>query len=79
MVLQCGLHIISKLRYDSKLFFPYEGTDNRRKYGERINPRHMPESTLVDSRTEGDILTQTYQTPALHESFAQSLNIVNIL
>ena len=79
MVLQCGLHIISKLRYDSKLFFPYEGTDNRRKYGERINPRHMPESTLVDSRTEGDILTQTYQTPALHESFAQSLNIVIIL
>ncbi len=69
MVLQCGLHIISKLRYDSKLFFPYKGSDKRRKYGERINPRHMPESTLVASSTEGDILTQTYQTPALHESW----------
>ena len=79
MVLQCGLHIISKLRYDSKLFFPYQGSDKRRKYGERINPRHMPESTLVNSSTEGDILTQTYQTPALHESFAQSLNVVIIL
>lgn len=79
MVLQCGLHIISKLRYDSKLFFPYQGSDKRRKYGERINPRHMPKSTLVDSSTEGAILTQTYQTPALHESFAQSLNIVIIL
>lgn len=79
MVLQCGLHIISKLRYDSKLFFPYQGSDKRRKYGERINPRHMPESTWVTSSTEGDILTQTYQTPALHESFAQPLNIVIIL
>ena len=79
MVLQCGLHIISKLRYDSKLFFPYTGTDKRRKYGERIKPRHMPESTLVASRTEGNILTQTYQTPALHESFAQPLNVVIIL
>ncbi len=79
MVRQCGLHIISKLRYDSKLFFPYQGTDNRCKYGERINPRHMPTSTLVDSITEGDILTQTYQTTALHELFAQPLNVVIIL
>ncbi|MEM9218533.1 MAG: transposase, partial [Cyanobacteria bacterium P01_F01_bin.150] len=79
MVRRCGLHIISKLRYDSKLFFPYQGDDKRRKYGERINPRHMPVSTLVDSSTEGDILTQTYQTTALHELFAHPLNVVIIL
>ena len=79
MVRQCGLHIISKLRYDSKLFLPYQGTDKRRKYGERINPRHMPEDRLVSSNTEGDILTQTYQSRALHECFAQAINVVIIL
>ncbi len=31
MVLQCGLHLVSKLRYDAALYFLYEGTDKRRK------------------------------------------------
>jgi hypothetical protein len=32
-VKQTGLHLISKLRHDSKLYFPYAG-----KYSERVSP-----------------------------------------
>ena len=71
MVRQCGLHIISKLRHDSQLFRPYEGTDKRRKYGERIHPKQMPPSTLVESVTDGAILTQTYHLKALSRTFGR--------
>ncbi|MFZ4701656.1 MAG: hypothetical protein ACOYMG_16535, partial [Candidatus Methylumidiphilus sp.] len=39
-VTQTGLHLISKLRHDSKLYLPYagdySGKGRRRKYGERL-------------------------------------------
>ena len=30
MVRQCSLHIISKLRHDAALYFPYDGPQNKR-------------------------------------------------
>jgi putative transposase len=38
MARRCGLHLISKLRHDGKLFLSYQGTDRRRKYGKSSIP-----------------------------------------
>jgi putative transposase len=76
---QLGLHLISKLRYDSALYLPYEGTDGRCKYGERINPRQMSEEFVQESSIEDGIRTEIYQVKALHKEFAQALNVVIML
>lgn len=82
MVLQCGLHLISKLRYDAALYFIYDGEQKRRgprrKYGQKINYRDIPEKYLVEENTEGDIQTRIYQAKMLHREFAQPLNVVII-
>ena len=38
MARQMGLHLVSKLRYDSALYLPYQGPNRQRKYGERLTP-----------------------------------------
>lgn len=82
MVLQCGLHLISKLRCDSALYFVYDGRQKRRgprrKYGEKIDYRNIPEKFLVEKRTEDGIETRIYQAQMLHRDFAQPLNVVII-
>ena len=79
MARQLNLHLISKLRYDSKLFLPYEGNDSRRQYGERINPRKIPEQYRVESSLEKGIRTDIYHLTAKHQSFASALNLVILL
>ena len=80
MVRQCDLHLISKLRCDSKLHFIYDGEQKkngrRKRYSERIDYRNIPEKYLVETRTEGDIEIRIYHTEMLHSDFAQSLNVV---
>jgi len=82
MVRQCGLHLVSKLRSDSALYFLYEGpqkkTGPRRKYGSKVDYKNIPEKYLESRKTEDGILTSIYQSQILHKSFAQVLNIVII-
>jgi putative transposase len=82
MVLQCDLHLISKLRHDSALYFCYDGKQKRkgrrRKYGQKIDYRKIPEKYLVEKSTEGHLETRIYQAPMLHKAFAQTLNVVII-
>ena len=82
MVLQCGLHLISKLRHDAALYFRYDGKQKRkgprRKYGQKIAYHHIPQKYLVERSTEGNIETCIYQAVMLHRGFAQALNIVII-
>lgn len=82
MVLQCGLHLISKLRCDAALHFRYDGPQKekgpRRKYGQKIDYGHIPNQYLVEKSTDGDIETHIYQAEMLHHEFAQSLNVVII-
>lgn len=82
MVLQCGLHLISKLRCDSALYFVYDGPQKsrgpRKKYGKKIDYRNIPEKYLVEKRTEDGIETRIYQAQMLHRDFAQPLNVVII-
>lgn len=84
VVRQAGsLHLISKLRHDSALFFPftgeYSGRGPRPKYGDRINFRQIAAKYLVKTTSERGIRTDIYQTVALHECFAQPLNVVVIV
>lgn len=82
MVLQCTLHLVSKLRSDAALYFPYEGRQKargpKRKYGSKIDYANIPAKYLVSQKTEKGIQTKIYQSKMLHKSFAQMLNVVII-
>jgi hypothetical protein len=80
MVRQTGLHLISKLRHDSALYFPYDGPYSGRgkpkKYGAKLNYGDIPEKYLKESKIEKDIETKIYQMKMWHKKFANLLNIV---
>lgn len=82
MVLQCGLHLISKLRYDAALFFVDEGKQKRKgprkKYGQKLNYRHIPQQYRVEKSIQDGLETCIYQAQMLHHEFAQILNVVII-
>ena len=82
MVLQCGLHLISKLRCDSALYFRYDGPQKkkgpRKKYGQKVDYGNIPVQYLVQKSTDGDIETHVYQAEMLHKEFAQPLNVAII-
>ncbi len=79
MARQIGLHLVSKLRYDSALYLPYQGPHRQRKYSEKINPRQMPEQFLCERYSDKDIQTEIYQAQVRHKEFAQLLNVVIIV
>ena len=82
MVIQCSLHLISKLRHDAALYFsyngPYSGKGPHKKYDDKVDYRNIPDKYLVETYIENDIETRIYQAPMLHKAFAQSLNVVMI-
>jgi putative transposase len=83
MAQQCQLHLISKLRNDSALYLPYTGTyagrGPRRKYGDKLDYRALPQHYLKQTTTAEGIETRIYQIEALHKTFAQALNVVIIV
>ncbi len=78
MVRQCGLHLISKLRYDAALYIPYQGENRRKKYGKRVDYRDISPEYLVESTRDGNICIRIYQLTALNRYFASPLNVVII-
>jgi len=83
MVRGCGLHLISKLRADAALYFPYagpyQGRGPRRKYGDKLNVDAIPEQFLCQRSVEDGVETCLYQAELLHQEFAQPLNVVVIV
>jgi len=83
MVRQCGLHLISKLRWDAALCFPYVGPYKRRgphcKYGKRVDYQHIPEEYLKTTHVEDGFQICTYQVQLLHTDFPTPLNVVIIV
>jgi hypothetical protein len=83
MARQSHLHLISKLRCDAALYFPYTGPyagrGPRRKYGSKVDDGNMPAKYLKETTVEGHIQTRVYQAPLLHKEFAQPLNVVIII
>ena len=82
MVRQCNLHLISKLRCDAALYFPYTGPyagrGPRRKYGRKVDYDNIPETYLKQTTVDGHIETRLYQAQLLHKEFTQPLNVVII-
>ena len=75
MARQCGLHLISKLRSDAALYFPYTGPyagrGPRRKYGPKVDYDHLPVHALKETTVEGHSETRLYQMQVLHKEFAK--------
>lgn len=80
MVRGCGLHLISKLRADAALYFPYDGPYQgrgpHRKYGDKLNIGTIPEQFLRQRSVADGVETSVYQAEMLHKEFAQPLNVV---
>ena len=80
MARQHHLHLISKLRCDAALYFPYTGPyagrGPRRKYGRKIDYDHIPGQYLKEMTVEGHIQTRVYQAQLRHKEFAQPLHVV---
>src|SRR4029450_2515581 len=73
MARQHNLHLISKLRCDAALYFPYAGPyigrGPRRKYGSKVTYTNMPEQYLKETTVQGDIQACLYQAQLLHKEF----------
>jgi putative transposase len=82
MARQCNMHLISKLRCDAALYFPYTGLyagrGPQRKYGRKVDYDNIPGQYLKETTMEGHIQTRLYQAQLLHKEFAQPLNVVII-
>jgi putative transposase len=75
-----GLHLISKLRGDSALYFEYEGEQKksgpRRRYGDKLDYRAIPERYRMETTQDKGIRTDVYQARMLHPCFADPINVV---
>ena len=83
MVRQVGLHLVSKLRYNSALYFPYvgpyAGRGPHRKYGKKLDYRNIPSTYLQTMSIDEGIETNIYQLALWHKKFAEMLNVVVIV
>jgi putative transposase len=83
MVRQVGLHLVSKLRHNSALYFPYAGPyagrGPRRKYGKKLDYKNIPSAYLQATSIDEEIETNIYQMSLWHKKFAEILNIVVIV
>jgi len=82
MTRQVGLHLISKLRNDSALYFEwagvYSGKGRRPTYGDRVDYRNIPSTYLKSEEVKKGIRTYVYQLNVLHKKFVDPLNVVLI-
>lgn len=83
IVKQTGLHLISKMRHDSVLYFQYAGEYSGRgrpkKYGDRITAEGLTKQHLCSKTVEKNIQTCVYQVQAWHKNFPDLLNVVFII
>jgi putative transposase len=83
MAQQNHLHLISRLRRDAALYFPYTdpyaGRGPRRTYGRKVDYTNIPEEYLTATNVDGHIQTRVYQAPLLHKEFAHPLNVVMLV
>jgi hypothetical protein len=82
MARQSHLPLISKLRCNAALYFPYAGPyagrGPRRKYGSKVAYDNIPAPYLKETTVAGHIHTRLYQAQLLHKAFAPPLNVVII-
>ena len=82
MVRQCSLHLISKVRCDAALYFPYAGEQKKsgasKKYGPKLDYANIPAPYLKETTILDGIQTCIYQMTMWHKLFPDLLNVVII-
>jgi len=82
MARQSHLHLMSTLRYDAALSFPYAGPSAgrgpHRTYGDKVHDDDLPVQYLKETTVEGHMQTCLYQMQLLHKEFMQPLHVVII-
>ena len=72
--------MISKLRHDAALYFPYEspyaGRGKRKKYGKKLDYQNIPNDYLKEDFVDKDMRTRIYHLKLWHKKFSDLLNIV---
>ena len=80
VVCGCGLHLISKLRHNAALYFPYSGPKPKcgptPRYGDKLDYKVLPESARYSSVTDEHAIIDTYQMTVWHKDFSDPLNVV---
>lgn len=83
MVRQCSLRLISKLRSDAALYFPYDGPQKKagrqQKYGHKLDYNHIPDQYFKETTLTDGIQIKTYQLTMWHKLFLDLLNVVVIV
>jgi len=83
LVRQTGLHIISKMKWNAALYFPYCGSKPRRgptaRYGNKLDYKHLPYDARISSRLEGNYQIDTYQLQLYHKDYPDLLNVVVVV
>jgi len=82
-VRDAGLHIISKMRADSALIFPYDGPKPNRgpapRYGQPIDYTQLPDAACVSSETTASHRIQTYHLHLYHRDYPDLLNVAIVV
>lgn len=77
---QVDLDIISKMKQNAALYWPYVGPKPRRgpapRYGDKLKYQQLPQAAQVATRTEGDYRMDTYQFQPYHKDYPDLLNVV---
>ena len=80
VVRDCEMHLISKLRHNAALYFPYTGPKPKRgpipRYGDKLDYKALPEIARCSSVTETRVVIDTYQMIVWHKDFPEPLNVV---
>lgn len=83
LVRDCGLHLISKLRHNAALYFPYDGPKPKRgpmpRYGDKLDYKALPKHLRCSSVSEGRFVIDTYQMTLGHKDFSDPLNVVVVV
>lgn len=83
MVRETGLHLISKMRTDAALYFPFDGDHKKSgpkpKQGDKIDVRALPDRYLKETTAEDDLRTEIYQGQFINKEFDFPLNVVIIV
>ncbi|MCK5677322.1 MAG: transposase, partial [Flavobacteriaceae bacterium] len=79
---RADLHLISKLKKNSSLYFPFtgeqKGRGRKRKYGELLNYQDMDKKYLKETRVDKEIETKIYQFQAISKTINDPLNVILI-
>ena len=79
MVRDTGLHLISKLRSDAKLFLEPTAQEKKErpklKYGQRLNYKNLPVGACVRSKEKDGVREELYELTCLHTDFPDKLRL----